>query len=68
MTWHLFNSDYPASPSKAKVGDVFILAKEAAGSEGPGCRGKEIRIPVGTYIIVSRKSFRGGTQEIEAVK
>ena len=67
-TYHLANSDFldhVGSPSKAKVGDIITLPSGLRGFEGPACRGEwNVRIPAGKYVITSRKSFRGGTQEI----
>ena len=71
MRFHLHNSDFMSTgkaPSAAKVGDVFTLPSGLKGFEGPGCRGEwNVPIPAGKYQIVSRKNFRGGTQEIEPV-
>jgi hypothetical protein len=58
--------DLVGRPSLAKTGDVFKLPKATKGFEGPSCAGSQnVPIPAGTYKIVSRKHFRGGTQAIE---
>ncbi len=71
MVFHIHNSDFMdlvGRPSLAKTGDVFTLPKAVKGFEGPSCSGAwNVPIPAGTYKIVSRKHFRGGTQTIEAV-
>jgi hypothetical protein len=70
-TYHIHNSDFMelvGRPSQAKTGDVFKLKKAVKGFTGPACRGEwNVPIPAGTYKIVSRKYFRGGTQTIEPV-
>jgi len=70
-TYHIHSStfaDLVGSPSEAKTGDNFTLSKGILGFEGPGCRGKwNVPIPAGSYKIVGRKSFRGGTQEVAAI-
>ena len=71
MNYHIHNGDYMdqiGRPSQASKGDVFELLHPVMGFEGPACRGsKNVPIPAGCYVIVSRKSFRGGTQEIQPV-
>ena len=72
MSFHLHNSDFMAHvgrPSQARTGQVFNLPVQCMGYEGQACRGRQtVVIPAGTYRIVSRKGFVGGTQEIEAAK
>lgn len=71
MSYHIHNGDYMdlvARPSLAKRGDKFTLNQEVMGFQGPGCRGmKNVPIPPGNYQIISRKHFRGGTQEIQPI-
>ncbi len=70
MTYHLHNADFlliaQLSPRDAKQGDIFVLPTSCLGFQGPSCRGQQnIVIEAGTYKIINRKGFRGGTQEIE---
>lgn len=69
MSYHIHNGDFMNNvglPSQAKRGDTFTLPAGLLGFEGPACRGsKSVPIPSGSYVIVSRKYFRGGTQEIK---
>lgn len=67
-SYHLSNAsivEYSDSfPSRLKKGGTFELRSEGRGSEGGGWRGAKVFVPAGTYRVVSKKHFVGGTIEV----
>lgn len=68
-TYHLMNAELMEvageRPSQTKVGQIIKLPKAVKAC--PWKHNKADMIPAGTYRIISRKGFVGGSQEVELV-